>query len=299
MTSTRRLRWSLLAAVAAHAGVFAWTRAQVRGEQAHESVGVTEMDIDVEAPPPSEPGAFVEPSAADGEPERVAHAQARRAPSARPDRSVTGGAGEPPPPSVETGDGTWTFSATGEAPSDTGLSSAALNDAMRAGVRATLAEDKKRSRPTRDVLPAYTAHDIELGLFPGGELVTLTRDAVRTSRAPDVGHALLEFQIDGAGMVASVRVLEASSDRSEWDEVAVDLARAARAHPVRVPSGSQGLALTLDVTSAMKTVSGATPTDSALTKAMRAINDPIDSVIDGTSPPRRVVAARVVDVQIL
>ena len=279
--------------------MFAWTRARVRDAGEGEPLRVTEMDVDVESPP-IEPDAVVEPSFAAGERARVAHAEARRAAGARPDRSGAGTVGEPlstaPEPS---GDGTWTFSPTGAAPSGTGLSSAALDDALHAGVRATLAEDRKKTHAMRDVLPTFSEHDIELGLFPGGELVTLTRDAVRTSLAPDVGHALLEFRIDGAGLVASVRVLDASSDRSEWDEVAADLAKAARAHPVRVPTGSQGLALTLDVTSAMKTLSGLAPTDSALTKAMRAINDPIDSVIDGTSPARRVVAARVVDVHVL
>ncbi len=299
VTCTSRLRWSLLAAAAAHACVFAWTRARAPVAGANEPGRVTEMDIEVEAPPPRDPGAFVEPSGAAGEPERTPHAEARRGPAAHSPHSATGVAVEPLASSEEPSDGTWTFSATGDAPSGTGLSSAALDDALRAGVRATLAEDKKKSHPMRDVLPAYTAHDIELGLFPGGELVSLTRDVVRTSLAPDVGHALFEFQIDGAGIVASVRVLDASSDRSDWDDVAADLAKAARAHPVRVPAGSQGLALTLDVTSALKTVSGSTPTDSTLTKALRAMNDPIDSVIDGTSPARRVVAARVVDVHVL
>lgn len=279
--------------------MFAWTRTRVPDAAQSEPLRIMEMDVDIESPR-SEPDAVVEPSFAAGERARIAHAEARRAAGARPERSGAGAGVEPFPSAPEpSGDGTWTFSATGAAPSGTGLSSAALDDALQAGVRATLAEDKKKSHPMRDVLPAFSEHDIELGLFPGGELVTLTRDAVRTSLAPDVGHALLEFRIDGAGLVASVRVLDASSDRSEWDEVAADLAKAARAHPVRVPTGSQGLALTLDVTSAMKTVSGATPTNSALTKAMRAINDPIDSVIDGTSPAGRVVATRVIEVHVL
>jgi hypothetical protein len=298
VTSGSRLRWSLVLALAAHAGAFAWTRARTGGAgPAVEIAPVTEVDVDEESAPSNESTSVDALSAAPGARDR-AHVEARRASDGAPGRARAGADLEPAASSAPS-DGAWTFSPTGVAPIGSGLSSAALDDAMRAGLRATVAEDKKRSNPMRDVLPAYTEHDIELGLFPGGELVTLTRDAVRTSLAPSVGHALLEFQIDGAGMVASVRVVDASSDRSAWDEVATDLARTARAHPVRVPTGSHGLALTLDVSSAMKTLSGSTPTDSALTKALRAVNDPIDSVIDGTSPARRVVAARVVDVHVL
>jgi TonB family protein len=123
---------------------------------------------------------------------------------------------------------------------------------------------------------------------------------VRRSRAPDVGRALLEFQIDGAGVVASVRVLDASSGRTEWDEVAAELTREARAAPPqRMPTGSKGVALTVELTSAMKMVSGGTPSNSTLGKIVGAIANPIDAVIDGQTPPQRVVAARVVAVEAL
>ncbi len=212
---------------------------------------------------------------------------------------------EVPAPSAEPpGDGSWTFSPTGAGPSAAPLSSAALADAVRAGVRAIvaedtkrLAEDKKRNDPLRLVLPRFGERDIALGLIPGGELVTATRDAVHD--APTMGHALLEFQIDGAGVVASVRVVDASSDRTDWEELAVRLAKATGARTIRVPSGAKGVALTLEVTSAMKNVSGSAPTDKAITKALRAINDPIDAVLDGTGAPQKVVAVRVVDVHTL
>ena len=110
---------------------------------------------------------------------------------------------------------------------------------------------------------------------------------------------MLEFQIDGAGSVSAVRVLDASSDRDEWEEVAAQIAKAARGHPARVPGGSRGLALKLEVTSAIQSVTGRTPTDKALTKIVRAIGDPIDAIIDSTVPAQRVVAARIVDAQVL
>ncbi len=145
---------------------------------------------------------------------------------------------------------------------------------MNAGVRATLADERaqerKRGSPSKKLLSSVTAHDMELGLFPGSALVTLARDGVRRSQAPDVGRALLEFQLDGAGVVASVRVLDASSDRTEWDQVASDIAREARAAPPqRIPSGGKGVALTVEVTSAIKTVSGGTPSHDPLEKDRR------------------------------
>jgi hypothetical protein len=151
----------------------------------------------------------------------------------------------------------------------------------------------------KSILGGVSPHDIELGLVPGGELVNLTRDTVRTSDAPDVGHAMLEFRLDGTGTVVSARVLDASSDASRWAEVATEIVKAARARPSKVSRDAQGYLLKLEVTSAIGSASGRTPTDAALTKVWRAINDPVDAVIDGTVPAQRVVAARIVDLQVL
>jgi hypothetical protein len=259
-----------------------------------------ELDIDVASPSGGAPAAAAESAFASIRREAVAGTEARSSDPAGPEGSSSHEAAEVPTPTAEpAGSGSWTFSPTPPAPSGTQLSSAALDDAVRAGVRATVAEGRTRGDPLKQVLGGVTQHDIELGLIPGGEFVTLTRDAVRTSVAPTVGHALLEFQIDGAGILASVHVLDASSNRTPWDQVAAGIAKAARAHVTRVPSGVRGFALTLEVTSAMKTVSGSTPTDGTLTKVLRAISDPFDTAIDGTVPAQRVVAARVADAHVL
>jgi TonB family protein len=118
------------------------------------------------------------------------------------------------------------------------------------------------------------------------------------------GRALLQFDTDGAGLVASVRVLEASSGRAEWNEVASEIAAVARNKPMKVPAGARGVAVTLEVTSALKAFDGATPTSNPLTKAVGVLTDPIDAVANtvealggGKNPPQRVVAAHVVNVQ--
>jgi TonB family protein len=176
----------------------------------------------------------------------------------------------------------------------------AFDEAVRAGVRATVAESAKKKRdPLKHLLGGYSPRDIELGLVPGGEFIGFTQDGVRSSRAPNVGHATLEITIDGSGNLTAVRVLDASSDRFEWDDAAQEIMKAARGHRTRVPSGSQGFVLTLEVSSDIRTVSGLPPATTALGRITRAIGNPLDAVVDGTVPLQRKIAARVLDVTLL
>jgi hypothetical protein len=300
----RRFRWALVVALAAHAGGSCWVwyaakERAVDGAPA-DALGVTEAYIEIEAPPVS--SSMADSLAPSSEPSAPAGLNApRSAPGARGGAVAIEG-GQAPAPSAETAaDGTWTFSPTtaGSSPEAGTLSGDALASAVRAGVAATVAEDtKKREAYARThVLPVFTPHDVALGLAPGGELVTLTRDLVRRSRAPTNGRALLQFDTDGAGIVASVRVLDVSSERAEWDQVAAEIAASARTRPMRVPTGARGLAITLEVTSALKTVNGGTPTDNPLAKVAGAVMDPLGTVMDAKTPAQRVVAARLVDVQ--
>ncbi len=284
----------------AHAGTFAWQAERDRTARAilPREVTATPEELSVEVEPPAAPSLAdtVEPAAVRVRPEAVV----RAATAAGPRAASSSGAVESPPTPVESeGGGSWTFSATGAEPNGALITSAALGSAIRDGVRVTVDESRKKSDARKNVVGGYTAHDIALGLIPGGEFVSLTRDTVRTSDAPSVGHAVLEFQIDGSGNLMSVHVLDVSSDRMAWDLVAAEIAKAARGHITRMPHGAQGVALTLDVTSAMKTASGANATDGALSKILHAIDDPVDAVIDGTVPAQRVVSAHVVDVQVL
>jgi hypothetical protein len=304
------LRWTLVAAVAVHAGLAAWAarapQANAPTSAAPDAPDSREVAIDVEAPPAEPSTPVAEPaSPAYGGTAQVARAAGARA--AVDHAGAVGSAEVPPGPeaSAEPGaaDGTWTFNpttASSGAPGSGGLSGA-IASAMQGGVGAVVAEDvKKRQAFARShaVLPTFSPRDLELGLVPGGELVTLTRDRVRRSLAPDTGRALLQFDTDGAGVIASVRVLDASSERAEWVRVADDILASSHGTTLRVPTGAHGIALTLEVTSAMKTVDGVTAGEkSTFSQAMRAITDPAGTMMDATTRPRRVVATRIVDVQ--
>ncbi len=286
------------AALAVHAAL-AWA-ATLRHSRIDslESIQTTEMEVEIESPSAHAPIVAAEPAPASVSQERSRRPEARLsatdAPS-RPERAAPDGAAE----ATAASGGSWTFSPTEPAASGTLPSSAAFDDAVHAGVRTVVAEGIPKADPMKSILGGVSPHDIELGLVPGGELVNLTRDVVRTSDAPDIGHAVLEFRLDGTGTGVSARVLDASSDAGRWAEVATEIVKAARARPSKVSRGAQGYLLKLEVTSAIRTASGRTPTDATLTKVWRAVNDPVDAVIDGTVPAQRVVAARIVDVGVL
>ena len=174
----------------------------------------------------------------------------------------------------------------------------ALHDATASGVGAVLAEAEKKAADRARKPLILTSRDLGLGLVPGSQYASLVRDRVRNSTAPIEGHALLEFWTDRRGVVARVRVLNASSDPRMWDDVAEALAEDARSSfPLKIPSNADGLIVTLDVTSALKTLSGSSANEGSFARALGALTDPVDSLIDSKSPPRRVVAAKVVSVE--
>jgi len=311
-TSDARLRWTLIAAIGAHAMAFVVaTRLAERAtlEPPPSATGATETSIEVEPlPAPPEATAPTEPSRDEAPPppagaalvpheDRVATASSRR------DRaSSLGSTTEPAAPTApaSSGDSTWSFSPTTTPPPAPGLSNHAFDDATHAGVNQAVAEsirqEAARPKPS-SVLPRYTPSDMALGLVPGGAVAALSRDLVRRSLVPDESRAVLQFDTDGAGVVSSIRVLEASSGRAEWIEVAAQIAADAKSRPLKVPVGARGLVVTLEVTSAMKTANGTSPNDSALKKAWGAINDPMAAATN--VPPTRVVASRIVNVQTL
>ena len=274
------------------------------GAPAGQSIDLGEATIELEPPPP-EPTATAERATASAEPSTVLGSASLRATVTG--HGPAGGVEAPPVPSASAepvaADGTWTFNpTTTAAPSSTGgLSNDALASAMNAGIGAVVAEDKRKREGfarSHNVLPNFTAHDLALGMVPGGELVTLTRDLVRRSLTPDNGRALLQFDTDGKGVLSSVRVLDASSGRPEWDQIANQILQSARGTTFRVPGGANGLNITLEVTSQLKTVNGSAATGrSTLGKVWGAISDPLGTAADSTVPPQRVVATRIVDVR--
>jgi hypothetical protein len=295
--ASTRLRWALAVALLAHLGLFAW--ASVRRPPVAEAPPseTTEATIDVEPAP-------VEPVAANAETPSVEPSGLARVEPRHPSGVVRQAGGpatdEHPAPATSSGtsaaDGSWSFSPTTAPSGSTGpLAGNGLNDAVRAGIALSVAEDTKRDAARKKLLPTFSQHEIQLGLVPGSVLATLARELVRRSRVPTMSHAILQFDTDGAGLVASVQVIDASDAQSEWTEVAGQLAADARSRPLAVPEGARGLSVTIEITSSMKTVNGGDPNAGALTKALGAINDPIGTATAG--PPVRIVASHVVDVR--
>lgn len=310
MKSRSPLRWTLVLAAAAHAAVAVWAARMPRqsGAAAANDVDLREATIEVEAPPaePSEPTQPATPSP--GAAVRVATASELR-PTAAGQATTVGSAEAPPGPSASAqagaADGTWTFNPTTTPlePAGSGsLSNTTLDAAMNRGVGAVVRDYVKKRESLAGSRKVFTSHDLALGLVPGGQLVSLARDLVRRSLTPDNGRALLQFDTDGKGVIASVRVLDVSAGRPEWDRVAAQILESARATPLQVPDGASGVSVTLEVTSAIKTVDGSTVTEgSGFSKTVGAIagaiTNPVGTVMDASTRPRRVVAAHIVDVR--
>jgi hypothetical protein len=196
-----------------------------------------------------------------------------------------------------TADQGWSFSAVPQG-GHAGSAAGALGRATSAGVGAVIAEAERKAAARERKPKIFTPDEWELGLVPGGQFATLTRDRVRSSLTPMNGHALLEFWTDRKGLVARVRVLDASSDRRAWDDVADALVEDAHAaYPLKIPDDADGLIVTLDVTSVLKTISGASPTASTFGKVVGAIVDPLDTLADSKAPPQRLVTAKIVGVR--
>jgi len=187
----------------------------------------------------------------------VSEAQRGNRPQVSPDSPQS-------PPAEPSSDGTWTFSPTtgGSAQASGPLAGHALEAAVHAGVDATLAQDRQADARRSRIIPVFISREIELGLAPGGGLASLGRDIARRSRVPDGSRARLQFDTDAAGIVVAFRVLDVSSARFEWEEVAQAIATASHEKPaMRVPHGWRGLAITLDVSCDLRTVDGATSRD--------------------------------------
>jgi hypothetical protein len=173
-----------------------------------------------------------------------------------------------------------------------------LRSATATGIATVLKEANRKAEDRKRNPLVFTGRDMDVGLVPGGQYVSITRDRVRNSLVPAESHALLEFWTDSKGIVARVRVLGTPADTRAWEEVASALAEDAHAaFPLKVPSNADGLIVTLDVTSVMKTLSGASATRSALARVWSAVQDPVDTVLDSKAAPQRVVSARVVSVE--
>jgi hypothetical protein len=116
------------------------------------------------------------------------------------------------------------------------------------------------SRALQDgIRDALHDRDVARGLGAGGPVVTAAEASVRESDVPLNAHAILEATTDGQGEVVSVRILGESAGRADWQDVASRVREALRGRKLRVPSGSGGVVVTLDVTSRWQLASGHDP----------------------------------------
>jgi hypothetical protein len=306
VTNRSRTRWSLAVALAAHALVIAWTMTRPKASTP-EARYVQPLEVEVALEPPPSPPAPPEPSSPGARspiPQAVASRLAH-APSTAPENApATPDTSAPPIAADPGGAATWSFSPTTASPAPSSLPSTAspvdgaLATATAVGVAGVLAEAQTKAASRARKPFKLTPKDLSLGLVPGGQYASVARDRVRNSLTPLNGHALLEFWTDSKGVVERVRVLNASSDPRAWDELAGELAEEARSSaPLRVPSDADGLIVTVDVTSAMKSLSGASASQGSLMKALGTVMDPADAILDSKASPQRMVAAKVVGVE--
>jgi hypothetical protein len=116
------------------------------------------------------------------------------------------------------------------------------------------------SRALQDGLrEALHDRDVAQGLGAGGPVVTAAEVSVRESDVPLNAHAILEATTDAQGEVLSVRVLGESAGRADWEDAASRVRAALRGRRLRVPPGSGGVVVTLDVTSRWQLASGHDP----------------------------------------
>jgi hypothetical protein len=313
MTPDSRARWSLAVALVAHGVIFVGAphlrRAKVAPEAQRSVVAASELEIAVEAPtpaPPIEPPP-IEPAATPDLPSVAAqtpHAVTPNPPSSDTSERREGNPSEAASgPVASAGDeasATWSFSPTGTSTEAAarGEDEQKLAHAQAAGVGVVVGEWEKKAADRARRPLVLTPQDMALGLVPGGQYASIAREKVRNSTVPVNGHALLEFWTDKKGIVARVRVLNASSDLAAWTNMADSLAEDARSSfPLKIPSNADGLIVTIDVTSALKTIGGLTPSPGLIEGAIRAIESPIDTIMDAKAIPQRIVATKVVNVQ--
>ncbi len=152
------------------------------------------------------------------------------------------------------------------------------------------------------------AHDAAIGLGSGGPVLGIAESATSASRAPVDGFAVLIATFGPDGVVADVRVVDANGDRTAWDDVASEIARAMKSKHVKVPPGARGVEVTLRIDSRWQNHDGsdpdpykvcvppipcnAAPGRRTITLNPLGLGGPIDPT--SAAPPLRVVHARIV-----
>jgi hypothetical protein len=102
-------------------------------------------------------------------------------------------------------------------------------------------------------------HDQRLGLGPEGPAVAAVEALVMQSTTAPNSSAKLLLRTDATGETVLVEVIDASRDAAAWHGVAQDLLRELRGKKLRIPSGTGGVSMQLEVVSRNALPSGADP----------------------------------------
>ncbi len=107
------------------------------------------------------------------------------------------------------------------------------------------------------IMDPIHAHEIMNGDYASGPVVAQIEHSTReVPSAPTEGRALLAVKVDELGLVVSVGVADASTDRRDWTDVATHVMNALAQKRLRLPQGSKGVSMRIEVTSKIALPSG-------------------------------------------
>jgi hypothetical protein len=161
----------------------------------------------------------------------------------------------------------------------------------------------ERVGPAASAAPKWSGaadeRDVALGMTRGGAAVAVARDLTREGSTPIDGYAIFDATADASGTVTDVRVIDVSSDRPSWEEVARRMVPALASKRFSVPPGARGLVVRIRVESKWQYPNGRSASGKQPSAAVRTALLPL-TVVLGQDPterekPLRAVIARVLE----
>jgi hypothetical protein len=105
--------------------------------------------------------------------------------------------------------------------------------------------------------PIHEHERLNGSLTSGPFAQELERATRADSGSPFEGRALFAISVDEVGLVVNVQVAESSGDRHAWEDVGKRVLNAMAQKRVRVPPGSKGVAMKIEISSKVVLPSGA------------------------------------------
>jgi hypothetical protein len=243
----------LAVALALHAAVFLLiARTPVHVFEAPREAPEIRLEVTLE-PPPSEPAevhaeesAEPRPAQAGARAERGAIAVTRPAPAIATDpRDSAGRAPEDAPPPV-------TFTT----PPDLGVGG---KNPFLPRSAAGIAEHEQKKNVDRALRDPARDRERELGLGPEGPVLTALASATSESLAPVKGRAVFVATANADGEVVGLELADTEGDRPGWADARRIALEALRGKKLRLPGGTSGARMRIEVVSTWKLPSGHDP----------------------------------------